>query len=419
MKTKDTCQVAGLTFSTDFDNGAMAKVTGDKPFELDLWPFLEDEYTDGFIQIPRSDGKPGPYQSANFAFHFRLDGCKDKLVTLRLHIINERSRPDATSVVYANPDLPVYSYDGAQWHRTDDKKLVAGTGSPDEKVVVVRQAFTRDTVWIAYQYPYTNDHVGKLISRVKQSEFCAVSVAGQSTGGRLIHQFSLTDFQAPCQSKKTVWLTGLQHCAELGAGWGLEGMVDYLVSADPLAAKARQRFEFKIIPIVNVDSVAEGRGRIHSSGKNPNREWESPDPIREVNTIRDTLDKWVNTGKRVDAFIDIHGFSVRAGNWTAPVIPKTFYSTEQARSYESFLGAIKKCLPGIRYGDYASEGFASGMAARRFGAFALAIDGYVYKWPTEAAPELASFYKEGSRVWDLDEIKATGADFVKALMNWQ
>lgn len=419
MKPKSTIEAAGLMLSTDFDNGALARASGAGENELDLWPFLEDEYSEGFIKIPQPGGKAGPVQSANFAFHFRLGGCKDKTLTLKFHIASERSVPEAVSVVYANPDFPVFSYDGAQWQRAENKELIAGAGGPNEKVVVVRQTFTEDKVWVAYQYPYTNDHVSRLIQRVKHSEFCNVSMAGQSTEGRLIHQFSLTDFTIPVESKKVIWLTGLQHCAELGAGWGLEGMIEFLVSADPAAAALRQRFKFKIIPIVNVDAVAEGRGRIHSSGKNPNREWESHDPMREVQTIRATMDKWVNGGKRIDALIDIHGFSVREGKWTAPVVPKTSYPAERAHSYDGFLGAIKQCLPGIKYGDYVSEGFVSGMAARRYGALALAIDGYVYKWPGEAAPDFTSHYKDGCRIWDLCSIKATGAEFARAFLDWQ
>ena len=135
--------------------------------------------------------------------------------------------------------------------------------------------------------------VDNLVRRVESSPYCTIEIAGVSTEGRDIKQISITDPLVPLQEKMVAWIIGLQHSSELGAGWGLEGMLDFLLSDDPLAQEARSTYLFKIIPIVNVDAVSEGRGRPHSTGKNLNRLWELENSIPEIESIKWTLDDWI------------------------------------------------------------------------------------------------------------------------------
>jgi hypothetical protein len=229
---------------------------------------------------------------------------------------------------------------------------------------------------------------------------------------------SITDPAVPRRAKQVAWFTGLQHCAELGAGWGLQGMAEFLVSDAPVAAEARRKFEFKFIPIVNVDAVAEGRGRIHRSGRNLNREWERPDPVCDIGTIRQTLDAWRAQGNALDTFVDFHGFSTQDGPWTAPVLPPDFYQGLRAQRYERLLGAIKNQLPGIKYEPFPSVGLAAGAGARTYGALALSIDGWIYQGPGKAPADLASYYTAGLQVLDLAKIKAAAALMVQAWVDF-
>ena len=57
------------------------------------------------------------------------------------------------------------------------------------------------------------------------------------------------------------------------------------------------------------------------------------------------------------------------------------------------------------------------MAARRLGAVAFSVDGYVFRWPTVGvSPELSSHYEKGCAVWPLPDIKAAGAVPMKAIL---
>lgn len=418
MSTKFTFQGTRIRLSTDFAGGGLTRVEETAPNVFDCWPYLAEEYCDGFFSLRSLDGPGDTRDGANFSFLFRLDGCQDQTVTLRIHVVHERLKADDVSVVYANPDFPVISYDGDNWERTPHKRLLGGDGLAEEKIIVVEHTFSRDTVWISYQYPYTNDRLRRFTQRIADSPFCQVGVAGRSTEGREIPLISLTDPAVPLRAKQVAWFTGLQHCAELGAGWGFEGMAEFLVSAAPRAAEARRRYEFKFIPIVNVDAVAEGRGRVHRSGRNLNREWERPDPVVDVGSIRQTLDAWRAQGHRIDSFVDLHGFSAVDGKWFAPVLPPENFSADQARRYEQLLAAIRQQLPVIQYDPFPSVGLAAGAAVRTYGALGLSIDGWIYKGPAPTPPDLSSYYASGRQVLPLAVIKAAGARFVQAWVDF-
>jgi len=400
-----------ILISTDFDNGALGKIKEKEINVFDCWPYEDKEYKYLF---------PGPDQQACFCFHFRLDGCKDKKIKFLFHIW-ERGKEKDTSIVYANPDFPVYSYDGKNWERINNKSLVNDSEVKDGKIIVVEQKFKKDRAWISYQYPYTSTHLNDYIKIIKDSPFCKIEIAGYSTKRREIKQISITDFGIPLKKKKIAWFTGLQHPAELGAGWGLEGMIDFLLSENIVAKEARERYMFKIIPIVNVDSVYEGRGNIHSSLKNLNREWEKPDPVSEVKSIKKTLDEWKAQGNPIDIFIDFHGFSVKEDeSWYLVVLPEKIYKDEKQRNeYKRLIKVIKKYIPFARSGPHPSIGFAAGAGYRQYGALSMSIDGYVYRWPIKGkSPDLSSYYNLGSKIWGLKDIKACGAEFIKALVQF-
>ena len=326
---------------TAFDNGALAKVEEADTNVFDCWP----------------------YESCNF--HFRLEGCRNQRVVLRFHVTE--GPPGGVSLLYANPDFPVFSYDRKQWHRTANKSQLADPQVEGGKIVQVEQTFAQDAAWVAFQYPYSNDLLSDFIASVKGSRFVEIEVAGSSTEGREIRQICVTDPDVPLDRKRVVWLTGIQHCGETGAGWGLEGMLQFLLSGDPVAAEARSKFLFKVVPIVNVDALAEGKGLIHSSGRNLNREWERPDPVPEIASLQKTLDDWKGQGHPIDIFIDFHGFSSTNGRWSAVVMPEGVYVGQCAKDYNRLLQAIRSQIPSMGFGPNEAKGYAQGAGCRRWG----------------------------------------------------
>ena len=106
-----------VEISTDFDNGGLARIEENETNVFECWPYEEEEYRDGWIYLKSLIRDT--YNHTGFCFHFRIDGCMNKKITFNFHII-ERQNESNESVVYFNPDFPVYSYDGDKWERMED-----------------------------------------------------------------------------------------------------------------------------------------------------------------------------------------------------------------------------------------------------------------------------------------------------------
>lgn len=409
-----------MLISTSFDNGAMAVVRESAPGVFDLWPYRAEEYGKHLELEPRrpqdrEQGETGAHDGANMAFHFRLEGCKGKKAVLRFHVseIKERS---GTSVIYANPDFPVWSTEGETWHRVPRKSLHDDPEIAGGRIVVAELEPPAEPVWVAFQYPYSNDRLAAYMARALRTPYCTAEACGKSIEGRDVPMLTITDPTARGH-KKTVWFTGIQHCAETGAGWGLEGVADFLLSADPEAVRARRQCVVRLVPIVNVDGVAEGRGRLHPRNLNLNREWEKERPAAEVAGIRDAMDRWVAQGNGIELFIDIHGFSALPDrNWVILPLANGSFPEATAGRAKRYEQCLCRSLP-LRLAPSPQHGYAAGMAARRYSAAAFSIDGYVFRWPTVgASPDLASHYEAGCEVWPLEEIKAAGGVLMRAIL---
>jgi hypothetical protein len=421
VNTKFIYKGRELVLSTNLDNGSMAKIEEEGLNVFNYWPYLEEEYSEtGFLWLKSRDGTG--LQRANFSFLFRVDGCKGKTVTFLFHI-KERSldpkKETDVSIVYANPDFPVYSYDKRAWRRTENKTLAQNSAKPGWQIIKVTQEFSENTAYVAFQYPYGSSFLDEYIETIKASPYCKIETAGVSTDGKTIRQISITDESIPVKNKKTVWITGVQHCAEIAAAWGIEGISDFLLSNDPAASEARKKFVFKLIPVVNIDALDEGRGRIHSTGKNLNREWEKPDPISEAKTIKETMSQWRADGGSVDYFADLHGFSSKMGNWICMPFARGSEKTNNPK-YEKLKGLLKKHLPVATISLNPSKDYIAAAAALQYKAISFTVDGFAYKWKgPKSTPDLSSRYKENTKIWPLEDIKACGAEYVKMFMEME
>ena len=192
-----------MMISTNFDNGGLARIEEKETNVFDCWPYEKEEYKDGYIRLKSLNSIGGTellYDEANFSFHLCLQGCKNKNVKFRFHI-KEREKEGDTSVVYANPDFPVYSYNRDEWKRIENKFLTDNPEKPGWQIVTVEQTFTKNRVYIAYQYPYTNTHLDDYLKKIQDSPFCEMEIAGKSTEGRDIKQISITDVKIPLKNK--------------------------------------------------------------------------------------------------------------------------------------------------------------------------------------------------------------------------
>jgi len=81
-------------------------------------------------------------------------------------------------------------------------------------------------------------------------------------------------------SKQIVFLTARQHPGETPASFLMQGAMEFLSNPDnEEAAFLRDRFEFKIIPMMNPDGVIYGNYRCSLSGVDLNRQWSQPSKV--------------------------------------------------------------------------------------------------------------------------------------------
>jgi cytosolic carboxypeptidase protein 2/3 len=90
----------------------------------------------------------------------------------------------------------------------------------------------------------------------------------------------------------------------------MKGIIDFLVSEHPTARGLRERFVFKIVPMLNPDGVVHGNYRCSLVGHDLNRQWLKPS--RELHPEIFNTKAMIARFKEqrdVALFVDLHGHS--------------------------------------------------------------------------------------------------------------
>ena len=106
-----------------------------------------------------------------------------------------------------------------------------------------------------------------------------------------------------------------QHPGESVSSYIMEGVIKYLISDKKEAEILRQKYIFKIIPMVNPDGVIYGNFRCNLSGVDLNRKWFNTNRIIHPTpyAIKNILRAILNNGYEIDIFFDLHGHSKKQG----------------------------------------------------------------------------------------------------------
>lgn len=79
------------------------------------------------------------------------------------------------------------------------------------------------------------------------------------------------------KNKDIVFVSSRVHPGETFASYVMKGFVDFLFSKNnEMAIKLREKYVFKILPMLNPDGVARGHYRMDTRGVNLNRDYENP-----------------------------------------------------------------------------------------------------------------------------------------------
>ena len=178
-----------------------------------------------------------------------------------------------------------------------------------------------DDVYISYCYPYTYSDCQRFLSRicsyslkdrVRRAPLCK-TIAGNDCDMLIITNFNSTP--EDIAERPAVILTGRVHPGESNASYIMEGIIDYLTSSDESNANLlRNRFVFKIVPMLNPDGVIVGNYRCSLSGLDLNRQWIAPNSrlCPEILAVKQMMRKTLES-RDIFLYCDFHGHS-RAKN---------------------------------------------------------------------------------------------------------
>ncbi|KAJ0179424.1 hypothetical protein K1T71_005136 [Dendrolimus kikuchii] len=279
------CASAGgddeLRFESRFESGNLAKAIRITSSYYELY-LRTDLYTNRHMQW----------------FYFRVTNTKKQMM-YRFSIVNlskaeslynEGMRP----LLYSTKDAQLHSIG---WRRCGDNIAYYkndSTSEEEEQVPSYTLTFniefphTDDAVYIAHCYPYTYSDLQEYLSRLQshpvKSTFAKLRLLCRTLAGNNVYYLTIT---APpnCnemepKKKKAVIITARVHPGESPSSWMMKGFMDYLTGDSNQARELREKFIFKLVPMLNPDGVIVGNNRCSLTGKDLNRQYRTV--IRET-----------------------------------------------------------------------------------------------------------------------------------------
>lgn len=227
-----------------------------------------------------------------------------------------------------------FSYDQKDWGLTNTGVMETIDG---KEFFVYKHIVKGNSVWLAYDLPYTTEHIDLLLGPIADInpgvdivELC------RSTGNRPVKALRFDNTENG-ENKYGIWLQARSHAFESGSSWVLHELTAWLMSNSPEAMALRKCAQITVIPIVDVDGVQEGRTGKMQEPYDHNRGWENKGSHwPEVRAIKSKI-KELAVQNELDLFIDFHG----PGNQSHPyfIMPesKDILTPTQSKNRSKFL----------------------------------------------------------------------------------
>jgi len=259
--------------------------------------------------VPHKDYDQDRINSAVTWFYGRLENVLDREIRIDINGLDYTvyNGKQGGILPFERNTVPVYSYDRRHWERFTDCRFDKPT-----RRFQIRQIFSRDVVWIAYIPPYTFSKLESFLFRLDRHPSVILEEIGRSVEDRPIYLVTVADPELEPDSVPVIWIVARQHSFEAGGSWAVEGLLRFLTSGKADSEAIRQRFVFKICPMMNPDGVAKGGTRFNLRGVDLNRHWSNDDPLSqnrelapEIVLVKEALNRW-RQSHRLDLFINIH-----------------------------------------------------------------------------------------------------------------
>jgi len=270
-----------VQFSADFESGSLGRA------QLIGFTKAKIQWRLSYLMESRLD-PPNPADSTMMPgsrwFYFRMTGVKNKEIQLLFR--------DTDS------ERPVYSYDNCSFQRFSEWECGAQS---------ISKRFNRDTVYIAYSFPYTFSRIQQQLSGWGNNNCVQIDTIGWSEQGRPLQQMTITDFSVPEEHKKRIYLHSRIHPGETPAAWLLEGFIQTLLSEGPKTEHCRKTMIFHILPCANPDGVVGGYSRANANGINLEENFQSTEILTalEARAIKQHIIQ-LSKNRPLDLVLNLH-----------------------------------------------------------------------------------------------------------------
>lgn len=304
-----------LVFESRFEWGNLKRVTKVDEYEYDL--IVNSDYnSQGYSQwfyFLWSNTRCGNKYTFNIYNFYKPDS-----------LYNQGMKPLMYSEKKAESDGIGWKRWGDNvWYYQNTVKRKSGAGFYYSLSFSFEFPFDDDEVYLAQCYPYSyrdckshleyictdNKEEGRINmkERIRKTELWK-SLAENSLDLVIITNFESSDLDIA--KREAVVITSRVHPGETNASFIVEGILDFLVSDESEAQQLREKYVFKIVPMLNPDGVVVGNYRWSLSGQDLNRQWigATSRVFPEIYFTKQMLKK-TQESRKIFLFTDIHGHS--------------------------------------------------------------------------------------------------------------
>ena len=318
------------------------------------------------------------YNTSNYTqwFYFKVSNTKRK-VPYTFKIIN-MVKPDS---LY-NHGMKVLSYSvkdsditNQGWKRVGTKISYSqnnykrkGTGNYYTLSFTVTFDYDDDSVYFAHWFPYTYTDLKYMLSDIcteNMRDLWRKTLLTRTLAGNEFEGVIITNFTSPQEEiavRQWIIITGRVHPGESNSSFIVEGIIKFLISNNPSADFLRNKFVFKIVPMLNPDGVIIGNYRCSLSGNDLNRQWKNPSSKfhPEILAVKEMFEKTFKC-RDVFCYVDCHGHSRKKNcfmygwnnksasgynKYKEKIIPFMFGNIHESFSFKDWNFVIQKAREG-------------------------------------------------------------------------
>uniref|UniRef100_A0A0N4Z244 Pepdidase_M14_N domain-containing protein n=1 Tax=Parastrongyloides trichosuri TaxID=131310 RepID=A0A0N4Z244_PARTI len=175
-----------------------------------------------------------------------------------------------------------------------------------------------DICYLAYHYPYTYSYLQATLETIikkRKNIIYRIDEIGKTLNKNSLKLITITASPFD-KNREMIVLSARVHPGETNSSWIMHGILKFLLDKDDKNANSlREKYIFKIIPMLNPDGVINGNHRCSLSGNDLNRTWHNPIKFihPEIYHSKAIIQYCVEILKRKPfVYVDLHGHSRRS-----------------------------------------------------------------------------------------------------------